>query len=410
MPLLSKRGAHMPASPIRRLVPFAEKAKKERGILIYHLNIGQPDLVTPPEFWEAIRKANIKVLEYSHSAGLESYRKKLVNYYARFGAQLEYNDILVTTGGSEAIRFAFGACLDPGDEVIAPEPFYANYFGFAIESGVILRPITTDVAQNYALNAAEEFKKLITPRTKALLICNPSNPTGKLYTEAEIKALAEIALAHDLYLIADEVYKEFCYDGFSFTSVLSLAELGQNAIVIDSVSKRYSACGARIGCLVTKNKGVIETALKYAQARLSPPTLGQIGAEALVDLPDSYYTNIVEEYTKRRDVVLEALGQMPGVICPKVSGAFYVMPQLPIEDSDDFCRWLLESFSYEGETVMLAPGTGFYATPGLGKDQVRISYVLEVEKLQKAMFILARALEAYPRKKIEALNQAATSF
>jgi aspartate aminotransferase len=400
----------MPASPIRRLVPFAEKAKKERGILIYHLNIGQPDLVTPPEFWEAIGQANIKVLEYSHSAGLESYRRKLVTYYARFGAQLEHNDILVTTGGSEAIRFAFGACLDPGDEVIVPEPFYANYFGFAIESGVILRPITTDVAQNYALNAAEEFKKLITPRTKALLICNPSNPTGKLYTEAEIKALAEIALAHDLYLIADEVYKEFCYDGFSFTSVLSLAELAQNAIVIDSVSKRYSACGARIGCLVTKNKGVIETALKYAQARLSPPTLGQIGAEALVDLPDTYYTNIVEEYTKRRDVVLEALGQMPGVICPKVSGAFYVMPQLPIEDSDDFCRWLLESFSYEGETVMLAPGTGFYATPGLGKGQVRISYVLEVEKLQKAMFILARALEAYPRKKIEALNQAATSF
>jgi aspartate aminotransferase len=386
----------MPASPIRRLVPFAEKAKQERGLFIYHLNIGQPDLATPPEFWEAIRKANIKVLEYSHSAGLESYRKKLVTYYARFGAQLEHNDILITTGGSEAIRFAFGACLDPGDEVIVPEPFYANYFGFAIESGVVLRTIVTDVAQNYALNAAEEFKKLITPRTKALLICNPSNPTGKLYTETEIKALAEIALANDLYLMADEVYKEFCYDGFSFTSVLSLPELAENAIVIDSVSKRYSACGARIGCLATKNKGVIEAALKYAQARLSPPTIGQIGAEALIDLPDTYYKQIVEEYMARRDVVLEALQQIPGVICPKVSGAFYVMPRLPIQDSDDFCRWLLESFSYEGETIMLAPGTGFYATPGLGKDEVRISYVLEVEKLRKAMFILARALEVYP--------------
>lgn len=396
MPLLSKRGAQMPASPIRRLVPFAEKAKQERGLFIYHLNIGQPDLATPPEFWEAIRKANIKVLEYSHSAGLESYRKKLVTYYARFGAQLEHNDILITTGGSEAIRFAFGACLDPGDEVIVPEPFYANYFGFAIESGVVLRTIVTDVAQNYALNAAEEFKKLITPRTKALLICNPSNPTGKLYTETEIKALAEIALANDLYLMADEVYKEFCYDGFSFTSVLSLPELAENAIVIDSVSKRYSACGARIGCLATKNKGVIEAALKYAQARLSPPTIGQIGAEALIDLPDTYYKQIVEEYMARRDVVLEALQQIPGVICPKVSGAFYVMPRLPIQDSDDFCRWLLESFSYEGETIMLAPGTGFYATPGLGKDEVRISYVLEVEKLRKAMFILARALEVYP--------------
>ncbi|MCS6905908.1 MAG: pyridoxal phosphate-dependent aminotransferase [Bacteroidia bacterium] len=399
---ISKRGEQMPASPIRRLVPFAEKAKKERGLYVYHLNIGQPDLPTPPEFWQAIRNANIAVLEYSHSAGLESYRRKVVQYYARFGAQLEYTDILITCGGSEAIRFALGACLDPGDEIIVPEPFYANYLGFAIESGIVLRPITTYIEQNFAIGSIEAFEQLITPRTKAILICNPSNPTGKLYSQEEIEALAQIALKHDLYLIADEVYKEFCYDGLVFTSVLSLPQLSEHAIVIDSVSKRYSACGARIGCLISKNKRIIETALKFAQARLSPPTLGQIGAQALVDLPDSYYADIVQEYAARRNVVLEELEKMPGVICPKVSGAFYVMPQLPIHDSDDFCRYLLETFSYEGQTVMLAPATGFYATPGLGKNQVRISYVLEIPKLKKAMQILAQGLQTYLMEKSHA--------
>lgn len=397
MPVISQRGAQMPASPIRKLVPYAEAAKK-KGIKVYHLNIGQPDIETPVQMLDAIRNANIRVLEYSHSAGNESYRKKLTEYYGRYNINLRVEDILVTTGGSEAIRFAFSTCLNPGDEIIIPEPFYANYNGFAVEAGVQVVPVTSHIETGFALPPAEAFEALITPRTKAIMICNPGNPTGKLYSKEELEALKEIVLRHDLYLMSDEVYKEFCYDGNTFSSVFHLDGLEKQAIVMDSISKRYSACGARIGCLISRNSEVMATALKFAQARLSPPTFEQIGAEAALDTPDEYFETVSKEYTERRDLVVQALNRIPGVLCPNPGGAFYAVVRLPIDDSDTFCQWLLESFSHENATVMLAPATGFYATPGLGKNEVRLAYVLCKEDLEGAMRCLEAALKVYPGK------------
>lgn len=406
MPHISQRAAAMPASPIRRLVPYAEAARA-RGVEVIHLNIGQPDLETPPQFFEAIQNAHLKVLEYSHSAGLESYRRKLVGYYEHHGITgLTHNDLLITTGGSEALLFAFMTVFNPGDEVIVPEPFYANYAAFAIQAGVTIVPIQTKVEESFALPPVAAFAKLVTSRTRGILLCNPSNPTGKLYPLHELEKLRDLVATHDLYLISDEVYKEFCYDGERFTSALTLTGISQNVIVVDSVSKRYSGCGARIGSLVSRNKEVIAGAMKYAQARLSPPTLGQIGAEALTSLPDSYYAAIVKEYAARRDTVVEGLRRIWGVVVPEVKGAFYIMPSLPIDDSDTFCQWLLESFSHDGATVMFAPGTGFYATPGAGKTEVRIAYVLEQPKLRTAMDLLARALEVYPGRDVQRVQAA----
>lgn len=397
MPEISTRGVLMPPSPIRKLVAYAEAAKK-RGIQVLHLNIGQPDITTPAEFWEAIQHAHLKVLEYSHSAGNESYRKKLTEYYAKHQIQLTSDQILITTGGSEAIRFAFMACLNPGDEVIVPEPFYANYNGFAIESAVTIVPITTYLENNFSLPDVAAFARLVTPKTKAILINNPSNPTGKLYSRQELEGLRELVLAKDLYLFSDEVYKEFCYDSKEFFSVLQLSGLSEHVVMLDSVSKRYSACGARIGAFITRNKEVYASALKFAQARLSPPTLEQIGAEACINTPDSYFEEVISAYLSRRDLVTNALQKIPGVKCPQASGAFYLIAQLPIQDSDHFCQWLLESFDYNGATVMLAPATGFYATPGLGKNEVRIAYVLHENLLSQAMECLQVALEKYPHR------------
>ncbi|MBX3100963.1 MAG: pyridoxal phosphate-dependent aminotransferase [Bacteroidetes bacterium] len=397
MPTISQRGQQMPASPIRKLVPFAEAAKA-RGTKVYHLNIGQPDLPTPAPFWDAVRQfCNTPVLEYSHSAGILSYRQALCDYFLRrHKLSLTPDNIIITNGGSEAVRFAMAACLNPGDEVIVPEPFYANYNSFAIESGVKIVPLTTYVTESFDLPPVEAFAACITPRTKAIILCNPSNPTGKLYSDADLAKLREIVLKHDLYLFSDEAYQEFAYDGETFRSALSLEGMEQHVVVMDTVSKRWSACGARIGAFITRNTELYNAAMRLAQARLSPPTLGQIGSQALCILPDSYYTEVQAEYVARRDTVINALQQIPGVICPRVSGAFYVMPSLPIDDSDRFCQWLLEEFSHEGYTVMMAPGTGFYATPGLGRQEVRIAYVLERQHLAHAMQCLAVALEQYP--------------
>jgi aspartate aminotransferase len=395
MPFISRRGIEMPSSPIRKLVPYAEQAKKN-GIKVFHLNIGQPDIKTPEVMTKAIQNAKIEVLEYSHSAGNESYRKKLTNYYDKYGIELTAQQIMVTTGGSEAIRFAFMSCLNPGDEVIIPEPFYANYNGFAVESGVIVRPVTSYIETGFALPDINEFKKLINPKTKAIMICNPGNPTGTLYTYKELEQLSEIIIKNDLFLFSDEVYKEFCYNGNQFYSALQLPGIEENVVVMDSISKRYSACGARIGCLVSKNVSVMETALKFAQARLSPPTYEQIGAEAALDTPDSYFEEVSAEYTSRRDLVVQRMNQMKGVLCPNPGGAFYVIARLPINDSDQFCQWLLEKFNYRGSTVMLAPATGFYATPHLGKNEVRLAYVLNKSDLEKAMDCLEAALLEYP--------------
>lgn len=395
MPGISLRGTQMPASPIRKLVPYAEAAKK-KGLKVYHLNIGQPDIETPVQMLDAIRNADIKVLEYSHSAGNESYRKKLVPYYKKFNISLETEDIMITTGGSEAIRFAFMSCLNPGDEVIIPEPFYANYNGFAVEAGIKVVPVTSRIEDGFALPPAAAFEALITPATKAIMICNPGNPTGKLYSHAELDALKDLVLKHDLYLMSDEVYKEFCYDGNPFASIFHLKGLEKNAIIMDSISKRYSACGARIGCLISKNQEVMSAALKFAQARLSPPTFEQIGAEAALETPDSYFEKVSAEYTERRNLVVTSLNKIPGVLCPNPGGAFYAVVRLPIDNSDRFCQWLLESFSHNGATVMLAPASGFYATTGLGLDEVRLAYVLNKEDLKAAMECLEAALMVYP--------------
>lgn len=383
----------MPASPIRKLVPYAEAAKK-RGITVYHLNIGQPDIETPPAIMDAVKKANIPVLEYSHSAGNESYRKKLVEYYAKSNISLTPQQIIVTAGGSEAILFGFFSCLNPGDEVIVPEPFYANYNGFACAAGVKVVPITSTIESGFALPPIPDFEKEISPKTKAILICNPNNPTGYLYSNDEMLALGSLCLKHDLYLFSDEAYREFSYTGRAM-SALELNGLEQQVIVMDTISKRYSACGARIGAFITRNTNVYDAAMKFAQARLSPPGLAQLLGEAAVDLPDNFFDGPKQEYQQRRDLLVSRLNAMPGVFCPNPGGAFYAMARLPIDDSDKFCQWLLESFSYQNQTLMLAPATGFYGTPGLGKQEVRLAYVLNLDSINKAMDCLERALIEY---------------
>jgi aspartate aminotransferase len=393
MLLISKRGQQMPASPIRKLVPYSEDAKK-KGIKVYHLNIGQPDIETPRQILDAVRHADFKVLEYSHSAGNESYRKKLVEYYKRVGIDVSYDQIIITTGGSEAILFGMMACLDAGDEIIIPEPFYANYNGFAVEAGVTVKPITSSIETGFALPPIEDFEKAITPKTKAIVLCNPNNPTGYLYSAAEMEILKQIVLKHNLYLFADEAYREFCYSGVH-TSAMHLTGIDDNVILMDTISKRYSACGGRIGAFVTKNKKVLDTVMKFAQARLSPPSYAQILGEAAVDLPANYFDTTKAEYKKRRDTIVKRLNAMPGVFCPNPGGAFYAMAKLPVDDADEFCQWLLDSFSYKKQTVMLAPASGFYSTPGLGKDEVRLAYVLNTDAINSAMDCLEKALEEY---------------
>jgi aspartate aminotransferase len=389
----------MPESPIRKLVPYAEAAKK-KGRTVYHLNIGQPDIETPAIARDFVKNNKLKVIEYSHSAGIESYRRKLADFYEKHNIDVDYTDILITTGGSEAIVFAMQSCLNAGDEVIIPEPFYANYNGFAVSAGVEIRPITSRIEDDFALPPISEFEKLINEKTGAILICNPNNPTGYMYSREELQALRDIVKKHDLYLFADEVYKEFCYDGGEFVSTLNLEGIESNVVVLDSISKRYSACGVRIGALISRNKEVVSTALKYAQARLSPPSYGQMVGEAAIDTPDKYFEDVVNEYVKRRDIVVEAINKIDGSLCPKPRGAFYVAARLPIDDSDKFCRWLLEDFEYDNQTVMLAPMTGFYSTPGLGRDEVRIGYVLNAEAMTKAMKCLEEALKIYPGKTV----------
>lgn len=387
----------MPASPIRKLVPFAEKAKKN-GISIYHLNIGQPDIETPEIMLKAIHDFSPKIVEYSHSAGIESYRRKLTSYYQSFGIELSYEDILITTGGSEAIEIAMMTCLNPGDEIIIPEPFYANYNGFSRQADVKVVAVKSDISSGFALPPISSFEALITPKTKAIMLCNPGNPTGYLYTREELESLKNLVKKYDLFLLSDEVYREFCYDGKTYVSVMHLEGIEENTILLDSISKRYSACGARIGALITRNRTVMQNALKFAQARLSPPTFGQVAAEAALDTPRMYFENVLAEYTRRRDYVVDRLNHMPGVFCPKPSGAFYCMASLPVDDADVFCQWLLEHFSHEGQTVMLAPASGFYSHAADGKKQVRIAYVLNLDKLKNAMDCLEKALTIYPGK------------
>lgn len=394
MPSIAHRGAQMPPSPIRKLVPYAEAAKK-KGIKVYHLNIGQPDIETPPQILDAVRHTNMKVLEYSHSAGFESYRKKLVEYYGRNGVNVNHNQIIVTTGGSEAILFAMMSCMDPGDEIIIPEPFYANYNGFAISAGVKVVPIPSYIESGFALPPIDAFEQAVTERTKAIMICNPNNPTGYLYSREELEVLKEICLKHNLFLFSDEAYREFCYDGKTHISALSIEGLDQHAILMDTISKRYSACGGRIGAFVTKNQDVLDAAMKFAQARLSPPSFAQILGEAAVDLPADYFDAVHAEYNSRRDLLVKRLNAMEGVTCPNPGGAFYAMAQLPVDDSEKFCQWLLESFSYNGATVMMAPAAGFYATKGKGKNEVRLAYVLNLEAINGAMDCLEAALKEY---------------
>ncbi|MBK6378461.1 MAG: pyridoxal phosphate-dependent aminotransferase [Chitinophagaceae bacterium] len=393
---ISNRGMQMPASPIRKLVPYAEAAKK-RGTKVYHLNIGQPDIETPPQCLDAVRHSDFKVLEYSHSAGNESYRKKLVQYYKTVGINVTAEQIIITTGGSEAIIFGFMACMDAGDEVIIPEPFYANYNGFAVEAGVIVKPITSSIDTGFALPPIEDFEKSITPKTKAIVICNPNNPTGYLYSAAEMEILKQLITKYNLYLFADEAYREFCYEG-THTSAMHLTGVDDHVVLMDTISKRYSACGGRIGAFVTKNKALLDATMKLAQARLSPPSFAQILGEAAVDLPADYFNGTRAEYKLRRDTIVKRLNAIPGVFCPNPGGAFYAMAKLPIDDSDKFCQWLLESFNYNNETVMLAPATGFYSTPGLGKQEVRLAYVINVNAINAAMDCLEKALEVYPGK------------
>jgi len=394
MPIVSQKGRAMPESPIRKLVPFAEKAAKE-GKRIYHLNIGQPDIKTPIEAMEAVKNHTLDVLAYSHSAGFESFRKKLAGYYAKHDITITSDDILVTTGGSEALIFTMGSITDPGDEIIVPEPFYANYYSFSTQSTVTVVPVISKLETGFALPAIEEFEKLITKKTKAILICNPGNPTGYLYSKEEIQQLAKLAIKYDLFLISDEVYREFVYDDVEHYSVLQEKELDEHAIVVDSVSKRYSMCGARIGCIVSKNKSVMETAMKFAQARLSPPTFAQIASEAALEAPESYYRETVSKYKNRRDTLVTGLREIPGVKVAEPMGAFYCIAELPIDNADHFAQWLLDKFELNKETVMLAPASGFYSSPNEGLNQVRIAYVLNRRDLQKAIEILRVALEKY---------------
>lgn len=395
MPKVSQKGESIAFSPIRKLVPFSDAAKS-RGIHVYHLNIGQPDIETPKGAREAVKNADIPVIAYSHSAGNLSYRKKLVEYYHSVGIEITTDEIIVTTGGSEGLTFAFNACMDPGDEIIIPEPFYANYNTFAKMSGVVVKPILSSIKNGFALPTIEDFEKVITPKTKAIMICNPNNPTGCLYTKEEVLQLGEIAKKHDLFLFADEVYREFCYDGAEHFSVMHLKGLEDHVILLDSVSKRYSACGVRIGTFITHNKEVYSTAMKFAQARLSPPSYGQILGEAAVDTPKEYFDAVITDYVARRNTVVNGVNAIPGCFVPMPKGAFYCVAQLPIDDSDRFCQWMLEEFNYNGETTMMAPATGFYSTPGQGTNEVRISYCLKVEDLKKAVKCLEEALKVYP--------------
>ena len=397
MPKISQKGLNMPSSPIRKLVPYAESAK-ERGLHVYHLNIGQPDIESPVAMRQAAKHIDIPVIAYSHSAGNISYRRKLVEYYHKVGIEINVDEILVTVGGSEGILFAFNSCLDPGDEIIITEPYYANYNGFANMSGVVVKPIISTIDTGFALPSIEDFEKVITPKTKAIMICNPNNPTGYLYSKEEIMKLAEIVKKHDLFLFADEVYREFCYDGAEHFSVMQLTDIAENVVLLDSVSKRYSACGIRVGALITHNKEVYSTAMKFAQARLSPPLYGQILGEVAVDTPQEYFDDVVAEYENRRNTIVEGVNSIPGCFVPMPKGAFYCVARLPIDDSDKFCRWLLQEFSYNGATVMFAPATGFYSAENIkqGANEVRISYCLNVEDLKKSVECLREALKVYP--------------
>ena len=394
MPSISNKGFSMPESPIRKLVPYAEKAKKE-GAKVIHLNIGQPDIKTPQIALDAVKNNTLSVLEYSRTEGSEVYRKKLAEYYAKNDIHVTAQDIIVTTGGSEALSFTMGSIADTNDEIIIPEPFYANYNGFATAMGIKVVPVVSQIDDNFALPPIEEFEKLITPKTKAILICNPGNPTGYLYSKDEIQKLAAIVKKHNLFLVADEVYREFTYDGKEHYSILQESGLDEHAIIVDSVSKRYSMCGARIGCLVSKNNEVIKTALKFAQARLSPPTYAQIASEAALDTPQSYFDDVKEEYVERRNILIEELEKIDGVKIGHPQGAFYCIAELPVENSDDFAQWLLEEFRVNGETVMVAPAAGFYASEGLGMNQIRIAYVLDKDSLKRAVNILSEALKTY---------------
>lgn len=395
MPKVSRKGALMPESPIRKLVPYAESAE-EKGVKVIHLNIGQPDISTPQVALDAIRKYQPEVISYSHSAGHLSYRKKLAKYYQNLGLNVESSDIVITAGGSEALQIGFNACFDSADELIIPEPFYANYLGFSIAAGMNVTPVIADIENNFALPPIEEFEKSITPRTKGILICNPSNPTGYLYKREELEIIADIVKRHDLFLFSDEVYREFCYDGAEHVSVLEFEDIAENVVVVDSVSKRYSMCGARIGAIVSRNKSLMNTVLKFAQARLSPPSIGQAAGEAALETPQDYFDDVISEYVRRRDILVAGLNSIPGVICPNPGGAFYCMVELPVDDSDKFARWMLSEFSHDGYTLMVAPGNGFYSNPELGKKQVRLAYVLEKNMLEKAIVCLRKALEAYP--------------
>jgi aspartate aminotransferase len=395
MPSISRRGIMMPESPIRKLVPYAEEAKR-KGIKVYHLNIGQPDIPTPKIALDAVRNLRETVIAYGHSAGNETYRRKLAVKYQKIGIEIDYTQILITTGGSEAILFALMSTLNPDEEIIMPEPFYANYYGFSISSGAKVVPVISRIENGFALPPVADFEKLITPRTRGILICNPNNPTGYLYSRDELESIGSLIKKYDLYLFCDEVYREFCYDGATHFSSMNLKGVEQQVILIDSISKRYSACGARIGALITRNKDIIATALKFAQARLSPPALGQILGEAAIETPPEYFTEVAREYTARRNYMVDALNKMPGVFCPLPKGAFYATTRLPVDDADKFAQWLLSDFNWKNQTVMLAPASGFYTNPDLGRQQVRIAYVLKIDDLKKAMECLAEALKVYP--------------
>lgn len=399
MPNISQRGVAMPASPIRKLVPLADEAKA-RGVKVYHLNIGQPDVETPEIALEAMRKIDRKVLEYSPSEGIHSFREKLVGYYEKFNIHVKAEDIIITTGGSEAVFFSFMACLDPGDEIIVPEPAYANYMAFAISCGAIIKTVPSTIEEGFALPSVERFEELITPRTKAILICNPNNPTGYLYTRKEMNQLRDLVKKYDLFLFSDEVYREFCYTGAPYISAFHLEGIENNVVLVDSVSKRYSECGIRIGALITKNEQVRENVMKWCQARLSPPLLGQIVAEASLDTPKDYMLDVYNEYVDRRKFLIDGLNRIPGCYSPIPMGAFYTVVKLPVDDADAFCAWCLSDFEYEGQTIMLAPASGFYTTPGLGKDEVRMAYILNKDDLRKALLVLRKALEAYPGRTI----------
>lgn len=394
MPNISQRGISMPASPIRKLVPLANKAKA-KGLKVYHLNIGQPDIPTPEVAMEAMRRIDRKILEYSPSEGNRSLREKLVSYYSRFDIHVDVEDIIVTTGGSEAVSFSFMACLDPGDEIIVPEPAYANYMAFAISAGAVIKTIPSSIEEGFALPSIEKFEKLITDRTKAILICNPNNPTGYLYTRKEMEQIRDLVKKYDLFLFSDEVYREFCYTGAPYISALHLEGIENNVVLVDSVSKRYSECGIRIGAIITRNKQVRENVMKWCQARLSPPLIGQIIAEASLDTPEDYMLDVYNEYLERRNFLVDGLNRIPGCYSPIPMGAFYTVAKLPVDDSDKFCAWCLDEFEYEGQTIMMAPASGFYTTPGLGKNEVRIAYVLNKEELGKALKVLEKALEKY---------------